>query len=52
MKHGHNFVPLKQAVHSFEAESEKELSLAVGDYVVVRKVVYFILKMHSLTTYS
>lgn len=44
MKHGHNFVPLKQAVHSFEAESEKELSLAVGDFVVVRKVVYFILK--------
>lgn len=27
-----------QAKHSFDAESEKELSLAVGDYVVVRKV--------------
>ncbi|XP_009610883.1 SH3 domain-containing protein 3 [Nicotiana tabacum] len=29
---------LAEAVHSFEAESEKELSLAVGDFVVVRKV--------------
>ena len=27
-----------QAVHAFDAASEKELSLAVGDYVVVRKV--------------
>jgi len=27
-----------QAIHKFDAESEKELSLAVGDYVVVRKV--------------
>lgn len=32
-------VSVKQAIHSFEAESEKELSLSVGDYVVVRKVV-------------
>lgn len=29
---------LAEATHSFEAESEKELSLSVGDYVVVRKV--------------
>ncbi|KAJ8545364.1 hypothetical protein K7X08_017947 [Anisodus acutangulus] len=29
---------LAEAIHSFEAESEKELSLSVGDYVVVRKV--------------
>ncbi|KAK3432842.1 hypothetical protein EUGRSUZ_D00347 [Eucalyptus grandis] len=29
---------LAEAVHNFDAESEKELSLAVGDYVVVRKV--------------
>lgn len=27
-----------QATHGFDAASEKELSLAVGDYVVVRKV--------------
>ncbi|KAJ8434632.1 hypothetical protein Cgig2_032910 [Carnegiea gigantea] len=27
-----------EAIHTFTAESEKELSLAVGDYVVVRKV--------------
>jgi hypothetical protein len=27
-----------QAMHAFEAESEGELSLAVGDYVVVRQV--------------
>lgn len=32
-------VSVTQAIHSFEAESEKELSLSVGDYVVVRKVV-------------
>ncbi|XP_030462076.1 SH3 domain-containing protein 3 [Syzygium oleosum] len=29
---------LAEAMHNFDAESEKELSLAVGDYVVVRKV--------------
>ncbi|KAL6991366.1 SH3 domain-containing protein 3 [Sarracenia purpurea var. burkii] len=29
---------LVEAVHAFHATSEKELSLAVGDYVVVRKV--------------
>ncbi|XP_059664699.1 SH3 domain-containing protein 3 [Cornus florida] len=29
---------LAEAVHAFDASSEKELSLAVGDYVVVRKV--------------
>ncbi|PSS04874.1 SH3 domain-containing protein [Actinidia chinensis var. chinensis] len=29
---------LAEAVHAFDAASEKELSLAVGDYVVVRKV--------------
>ncbi|CAI9087896.1 OLC1v1022087C1 [Oldenlandia corymbosa var. corymbosa] len=29
---------LAEAVQAFDAESEKELSLAVGDYVVVRKV--------------
>ncbi|KAF5207319.1 Sh3 domain-containing protein [Thalictrum thalictroides] len=29
---------LAEATHSFTAASEKELSLAVGDYVVVRKV--------------
>lgn len=29
---------LFQATHSFSAASEKELSLSVGDYVVVRKV--------------
>ncbi|XP_043700724.1 SH3 domain-containing protein 3 isoform X1 [Telopea speciosissima] len=29
---------LAEAMHAFNAESEKELSLAVGDYVVVRKV--------------
>ncbi|KAK9714472.1 hypothetical protein RND81_06G096800 [Saponaria officinalis] len=29
---------LAEAVHAFTAESEKELSLSVGDYVVVRKV--------------
>ncbi|GAB4831552.1 SH3 domain-containing protein 3 [Ancistrocladus abbreviatus] len=29
---------LAEAVHAFNAESEKELSLAVGDYIVVRKV--------------
>lgn len=28
---------LAEAIHSFTAESEKELCLAVGDYVVVRK---------------
>lgn len=27
-----------QATHAFDAASEKELSLGVGDYVVVRKV--------------
>lgn len=31
-----------QAVHSFEAESEKELSLSKGDFVVVRKVAYIL----------
>lgn len=29
-----------QAMHEFTAESEKELGLSVGDYIVVRKV-YF-----------
>ncbi|KAK6123936.1 hypothetical protein DH2020_042281 [Rehmannia glutinosa] len=29
---------LAEATHAFDAASEKELSLAVGDYVVVRKV--------------
>ncbi|KAL7211518.1 hypothetical protein ACSBR2_014392 [Camellia fascicularis] len=29
---------LAEAMHAFDAASEKELSLAVGDYVVVRKV--------------
>lgn len=29
---------LAEVMHAFEAASEKELSLAVGDYVVVRKV--------------
>ncbi|KAL5716447.1 SH3 domain-containing protein 3 [Ranunculus cassubicifolius] len=29
---------LAEATHSFDAASEKELSLSVGDYVVVRKV--------------
>ncbi|CAO2823454.1 unnamed protein product [Amaranthus hypochondriacus] len=29
---------LAEAIHPFNAESEKELCLAVGDYVVVRKV--------------
>ncbi|XP_051124971.1 SH3 domain-containing protein 3 [Andrographis paniculata] len=29
---------LAEAVHAFDAESDKELSLSVGDYVVVRKV--------------
>ncbi|GAA0149134.1 scaffold/adaptor protein [Lithospermum erythrorhizon] len=29
---------LAEAVHAFEAESDKELSLDVGDYVVVRKI--------------
>ncbi|GMH19414.1 hypothetical protein Nepgr_021255 [Nepenthes gracilis] len=29
---------LAEAIHEFNAESEKELSLAVGDYIVVRKV--------------
>eukprot|EP00252_Welwitschia_mirabilis_P005930 TRINITY_DN1651_c0_g1_i1.p1 TRINITY_DN1651_c0_g1~~TRINITY_DN1651_c0_g1_i1.p1 ORF type:complete len:373 (-),score=100.18 TRINITY_DN1651_c0_g1_i1:524-1642(-) len=29
---------LAEAMHAFEAESERELSLAVGDYVVVRQV--------------
>ncbi|KAK6917248.1 SH3 domain [Dillenia turbinata] len=29
---------LAEAMHAFEAESEKELSLSVGDYIVVRKV--------------
>ncbi|VFQ60300.1 unnamed protein product [Cuscuta campestris] len=29
---------LAEAVHAFDAESEKELSLSKGDYVVVRKV--------------
>ncbi|XP_057472242.1 SH3 domain-containing protein 3-like [Actinidia eriantha] len=29
---------LAEVVHAFDAASEKELSLAVGDYVVVRKV--------------
>ncbi|KAF8413627.1 hypothetical protein HHK36_001619 [Tetracentron sinense] len=29
---------LAEVVHSFDAGSEKELSLAVGDYIVVRKV--------------
>ncbi|KAF5475220.1 hypothetical protein F2P56_007050 [Juglans regia] len=29
---------LAEAIHHFYAESEKELSLSVGDYVVVRKV--------------
>lgn len=29
---------LLQVVHAFVAESEKELSLDVGDYVVVRQV--------------
>lgn len=28
-----------QAMHPFTAASEKELSLSVGDYVVVRKVI-------------
>lgn len=27
-----------QATHAFDSASEKELSLGVGDYVVVRKV--------------
>lgn len=34
------FVLLLQAIHPFTAASEKELSLGVGDYVVVRKVCY------------
>ncbi|KAL6992321.1 SH3 domain-containing protein 3 [Sarracenia purpurea var. burkii] len=29
---------LAEAIHAFDAASEKELSLSVGDYVVVRKV--------------
>lgn len=29
-------------VHPFYAESERELSLEVGDYVVVRKVYYLL----------
>nr|GEZ88872.1 SH3 domain-containing protein 3 [Tanacetum cinerariifolium] len=29
---------LAEAMHGFEASSDKELSLAIGDYVVVRKV--------------
>lgn len=29
---------LAEAIHAFEAGTEKELSLAIGDYVVVRKV--------------
>ncbi|KAK1304519.1 hypothetical protein QJS10_CPB11g01802 [Acorus calamus] len=29
---------LAEAIHNFHSESEKELSLAVGDYVVVRQV--------------
>ncbi|XP_065629323.1 SH3 domain-containing protein 3 [Quercus suber] len=32
------FICLLQVTHTFNAESEKELSLSVGDYVVVRKV--------------
>lgn len=31
-------VDVMQAMHGFEASSDKELSLAIGDYVVVRKV--------------
>lgn len=31
---------VSQAIHPFNAESEKELCLAVGDYVVVRKVFF------------
>lgn len=34
---------LSQVTHTFNAESEKELSLSVGDYVVVRKVLYLLL---------
>lgn len=32
---------LLQVIHPFFAESEKELSLSVGEYVVVRKVLFF-----------
>ncbi|KMS95114.1 hypothetical protein BVRB_012180 [Beta vulgaris subsp. vulgaris] len=35
---GKKMYSLAEAIHPFYAESEKELSLAVGDYVVVRKV--------------
>lgn len=34
-------------MHSFNAESEKELSLSVGDYVVVRKVLFISLRQFS-----
>ena len=37
------FICLLQVTHTFNAESEKELSLSVGDYVVVRKVLYLLL---------
>lgn len=35
---GKFFFMLLQAMHNFNATSEKELSLIVGDYVVVRQV--------------
>jgi len=33
-----NFVVILQVMHPFEAEDTGELSLSVGDYVVVRQV--------------
>lgn len=41
-----------QAMHNFDAESEKELSLAVGDYVVVRKVFVFLMYSFDGTRFS
>lgn len=37
-----------QAIHAFDAVAEKELSLAVGDFVVVRKVCFCYLKLSLL----
>jgi hypothetical protein len=40
---------LVQVMHDFEAEDQGELSLTVGDYVVVRQVCHIIDLVASLT---
>jgi hypothetical protein len=46
---GEHGMELVQVMHDFEAEDQGELSLTVGDYVVVRQVCHIINLVASLT---